>query len=236
MTRWFFIGFAAWILALPAHASPILADISSRNIEIHSAFTGTELLLFGARNEPGDIVVLVRGPSSNMVVRKKERALGVWVNRHQVTFSDMPQFYSVASSRPLDQVRQYQLFDALAITSDIPAQGHDLHYRDALKRLLQSDGLYVVAQDGIEFMGETLFKASINFPDNMPRGTYTAEAYLFNDGQLIGMRSIPIEVFKTGFDAFLYDASQHSSLLYGLIAVLLASSIGWFTSWLFQRL
>ena len=85
-------------------------------------------------------------------------------------------------------------------------------------------------------MGESLFKAEITFPDNMPRGIYTAEAYLFNDGQLIGMRSMPINVYKTGFDAFVYDSAQHYSLYYGLIATLLAAGIGWTTSWLFQRI
>ncbi len=220
------------LMLAPAHASPIIADISNHKIEIHSSFTGTQLLLFGARNEPGDIVVVIRGPEHNLMIRKKERVAGIWVNRKQHLFESVPHYYAVSSSKSLENVRQYGLFDKLGI--DSPERQPD-EFKTALNYLLEDQGLYTDTQGEISFMGETLFKAEFIFPDNLPRGTYLAEAYLISDGALSGVQIIPIQVFKTGFDAFLYDTAHHYSLLYGLLAVAMAASIGWFTSWVFRR-
>lgn len=223
------------LLSAPAWAAPITADLSSHQVEIHSGFTGTELLLFGARNDPGDIVVIVRGPSRHVIIRKKERAAGIWVNRGEARFHDIPLFYAIASSKPLKKLKEHQLFTPLEI-KNLSTDTKSNHYELALERIMKQNSLYAESAGEVEFMGETLFKTRFSFPDNMPRGTYTAEIYLFSDGQLSGVQSIPVQVYKTGFDAFLYDAAHEHRLLYGLISVLLALSIGWFAGWLFQRI
>lgn len=220
-----------------ALALPLLADISSHRVEIHSSFTGTQLIVFGARNDPGDVVVTVRGPESDVVVRKKERVAGIWINREEETIANMPLFYRIASSRPLDDVRQYLMFDALSVRypyeiSDAEPQ----NFSQALLKLMSQQRLYSTELLPVEFMGPTLFKVAFDFPDNMPRGTYTAEAYLFTDGQLSGMHAIPVEVYKIGSDAFLYEAAHEYSIVYGVMAVLLALSIGGSASWLFNRI
>ncbi|MCI5049640.1 MAG: TIGR02186 family protein [Rickettsiales bacterium] len=220
--------------ALPALAVPIASDISSHKIEIHSGFTGTEILLFGARNDPGDIVVVIRGPAMDMTVRKKERTAGIWINSGQAYFNDVPEFYGVASSKPLKDIRQYRLYSPLDIIDS--SSSYSDPYKEALYRLLRKKSLYDEEVGTVEFMGETLFKTRFSFPDNMPRGTYTAEIYLFSDGLLSGAQAIPIQVYKTGFDAFVYDAAHNHSVLYGLVAVALAVGIGWFAGWLFQRI
>ena len=56
--------------SLPLQAKPVIADLSDYDIRIDSSFTGTSLLLFGARNEPGDVIVVVRGPKKKFVVQK----------------------------------------------------------------------------------------------------------------------------------------------------------------------
>lgn len=217
-----------------AQAVPLVADVSNHRIEIHSGFIGTQILLFGARNDPGDIVVAIRGPEKNFIVRRKERTLGMWVNREEERFDHQPHFYAIASSRELNRVSQFHLFDPLGLI--VPESVSDNPFREALRRILAEQEVYAPVTGSVDFMGETLFKATFNFPDNMPRGTYTAEVYLFSDGQLSGMQTIPIEVEKIGFDAFLYDAAHHHRLIYGLITIALALGIGWTASWLFQRI
>lgn len=223
------------LMATPSLSAPIAADISSHKVEIFSGFTGTSLLLFGARNDAGDIVVVIRSPEKDMIVRKKVRTAGIWVNRGESHFSNIPQFYAIASSRPLHEINESESFGLLDILDTHFDQETD-EYKKALRRISTESGMHSATVGDVEFMGETLFKARFNFPDNIPRGTYTAEIYLFSDGQLSGVQTIPIQVYKIGFDAFIYDTAQHHSLLYGLCAVLMALSLGWIASWLFQRI
>lgn len=98
------------LLALPAMltgrsatAEDLAADLSSHLIAISASFTGARVVLFGAIDGPGDIAVVVRGPAESVVVRRKERISGVWMNRASMTFANVPSFYRVASTRPLEQ-------------------------------------------------------------------------------------------------------------------------------------
>lgn len=235
MMRWL-LACCVFFWPVSALAIPIIADISSHKIEIHSGFTGTQLLLFGARNEPGDIIVAIRGPEHDLIIRKKERIAGLWVNRNEKRFDHTPHYYAVSSSKELGDVRQQNLFAQLGIDSPVRPLADTDEFHTALNHILGSQGLYSDSQGEISFMGETLFKAVFNFPDNLPRGTYLAETYLISDGMLSGVQIIPVQVFKTGFDAFLYDAAHRYSLWYGLFCVTLAVSSGWFANWLFRRL
>ena len=44
-------------------AASLVADLSSHLIAITTGFTGTEVLLFGAKEGPGQVVMIVRGPT-----------------------------------------------------------------------------------------------------------------------------------------------------------------------------
>lgn len=230
----------ALLFCQPVLANPIIGDVSSHEIEIHSAFTGTQLLLFGARNGSGDIVIIIRGPDQQFTVRKKENVSGIWINRENYTFEPIPEFYALASSRPFEQIPDHLQFKILGIgASDMIHKGVPLekdHFASALLRKLQEEALYSRDTEKITFISETLFRTVIDFPDQLPRGTYTAEIYLVSDGEIVGVQNIPIEVYKTGFDAFMYDLAKNKSPLYALFAILLAYFAGWSAFTVFQRL
>ncbi len=227
-------------------AKPLVTDISSHDITIHTAFEGTELMLFGARNDPGDIIVVVRGPERHATIRRKERVFGIWINRVTETISPVPAFYALASSRDFDQITKSIYFDALGIeplSAVTPfAPGQELAgpqrrvFSRALMRKMRQERLYGSAAGEVEFIGQTLFKTVIPFPDNMPRGDYTAETYLFSDGELAGVHTTPIHVYKSGLDAFLYDMATRYAYLYGIAAILIAAGAGWLANTIFRRL
>src|SRR3546814_7070543 len=86
-----------------APSDPLVVDLSSHLVAITTGFTGTDVLLFGATQGEGHIVVIVEGPHSNLAVRRKEQVLGIWVNREEVTFRNVPTFYQVKASDLLDE-------------------------------------------------------------------------------------------------------------------------------------
>ena len=82
--------------------------LSTETIAITSNFGGTDLTIFGAldnadpmiqRQGRYDIIVVLQGPERNLVVRKKERYLGVWINADSETFLGVTLFRSTASFR-----------------------------------------------------------------------------------------------------------------------------------------
>src|SRR5690606_28298042 len=89
------------LLPTPLYATPVEAVLSDTNIKMDADFTGKELFLVGARNDSGDIIVVVRGPEESYQIRKKERIAYMWLNRDRMKLFDVPSFYAVASTKEL---------------------------------------------------------------------------------------------------------------------------------------
>src|SRR5690349_1778860 len=100
-----FVLVAALLFCVPpARAQGLVADLTSHLIAITTGFTGASVVLFGATDGLGDVVVAVRGPEREMTVRRKSRVAGIWVNTQQVTFANLPSFYAIAASRPMADI------------------------------------------------------------------------------------------------------------------------------------
>jgi uncharacterized protein (TIGR02186 family) len=243
MIRKLIVALALFFSLAPAHAAPLVSDLSQYRIDMDANFSGSRLFLFGARNGTGDVIAVIRGPSRDFIVRKKEEIGGLWINRGRVKFFNVPDFYAVASSRELSAIEEDGLFRLLGIGDthvlgvrppSIPQEEYD-PYAKALLEHQQKQELYTGNVVPLQFMGETLFKTTVGFPGNLPPGNYTAEIYLFSDGDITGMQTIPITVRKSGIDAFLFAFAHERPALYGFTAVVLALSIGWFAGRLFER-
>jgi len=230
-------------LARGATAQPLVADLSSHEISITTGFSGTELLLFGATEGEGDVVVVVRGPAGPATVRRKSRVLGIWINTDSVRFEGVPSFYRVASSRPLDQVgtpgmRQRHQIGVGAVSAR-PPEGTSperlAEFRDGLVRAKLREGLWNDVPGQVSFMGPKLFRTTISFPPNVPTGIYNVEVFLVKDGREIGAQTAPMRVKKTGIGARIYDFAHRHAAAHGLAAVLIALAAGWAASAAFRR-
>jgi uncharacterized protein (TIGR02186 family) len=221
-----------------ARAEGLVADLTSHLIAITTGFTGASVVLFGATDGPGDVIVAVRGPEREITVRRKSRVAGVWVNTQQVTFDNLPSFYAVAASRPIADILSpaaatfYRLGIAnlkLAASTPAPSVVVDA-FRTALERTQQEAGLYVERMGKVDFLGERLFRTTITFPANVPTGTYLVEVFLVRDKDIVSGQTTPLVVSKVGVDAAVFEFSTRQPGFYGAIAVVTAVVAGWLAS------
>lgn len=240
------------ITSLAAHAEAIVSDLSENLVEINSSFTGTEIVVFGAITGTDafataagrDIIVVIKGPESNVVIRRKELTAGIWVNRTEAEFMDVPGYYFVASTRALSEIAKPATLDRLEIgidhlQLDLVGVGPESKaaFRDALVRKRTQSGLYRerFGPEAIVITDYTLFQVRVALPAGTPVGSYTAQVYLFRDGTDVESRSIPLFVDKIGLERLLYNFAHQWPWLYGLIAVLISALAGWSASFLAQR-
>lgn len=227
----------------PARAEGVVADLTSHLIAITTGFTGASVVLFGATDSPGDVVVAVRGPEREMTVRRKSRVAGIWINTREVTFANVPSFYAMAASRPIDEILSpataglYRLGIAnLKVEADTPAPSVVVDaFRTALERAQRQAGLFVDRPSKVDFLGERLFRTTIMFPANVPTGTYLVEVFLVRDKDVVGGQTTPLVVSKVGVDAAVSEFSTRQPGFYGAIAVLTAVVAGWMASLPFRR-
>lgn len=230
--------------ASEAPAAPsLIADLSHHLIAITSDFTGTDLLVFGAVEGEGDILVVVRGPRSEAVVRRKSQVFGIWLNTKSITFDNVPSYYAVASTRPLDQLDAEHALalhevgvDYLRLMPQEVVSDEELdEFRDALISLKQRQGLYSLTPAHIDVVGGRLFRATVAFPAEVTVGTYIADVFLLKDGVIVAAQSSPLVVNKVGFGAEVFDFANEQSSLYGLFAIIAAAMAGFLGNLLFRR-
>ena len=230
-------------LAVAHAARPLIADLSSKQIQISTGFTGAQLLLFGSTDGAGDVVVVVRGPERNEVVRRKERTGGFWINGRAVEFGDVPAYYHVASNRPLAAFASEKILRkhrigvprlVLPPLSDV-SSGEAREFRAALVRLKRKGRLYNEVPGGVKIMDGRLFRTEITFPSTVPTGTYSAEVYLFRKGEPVGSSLTPITVRKTGLEAAIFEFAHSHSAIYGIFAVIIALLAGWLAGVIFRK-
>lgn len=237
-------------LTLTAQRDPVLVPaVSQSRIEVRQDFTGTELLLYGAildpqgrrATEPYDIVVVLKGPTEAMLVREKQKRLGIWVNADSTAFRSAPSFFAVASSRPIGQIVDertaaiYELgldFMQLSPTGLIEPE-EQARFSTGLVELRRQQGLYKEDGRGVTISQDVLYQARIAVPSNVITGRYTAETFAIQRGRVIASAIAEVEVSKEGFEKLVADRSQDSGLLYGISVVALALLTGWAAGRLF---
>jgi uncharacterized protein (TIGR02186 family) len=229
----------------------VQSDISTREISIQSNFTGIDIVLFGSIDfsrapspdeGPYDVVMTIRGPNRPIVVRKKERIAGVWMNGPSKTFPTVPGFYAVLASRPLRAIAPKDTLQKLGIgfsSLDFgkikgEATGDD-GFRANLVRLQQEHALFQESDDAVRFLGRSLFRGSIQLPVNVPIGRYTTQVFLFRDGKLLSQSQSSLQVHKVGFERVVYMLAFRYPFAYGLLAVLMAVTAGLLAYAVFRR-
>jgi uncharacterized protein (TIGR02186 family) len=233
-----------------ASAKDIVADLVVHRIEITSGFSGAELLLFGAVNDKGDAVAVVRGPNApgggllggTVEVRQKTRNLGIWMSGAHVRFENVPGFYAIAASRPLEEILTFDMLDRyqlgigeLKLPASEASAPNIADFAAALLRIRERLGLYTEKVGHISFIGDRLFRTSFAFPSTVPTGIYNVDVYLVRDGKIVDAQSFPLLVNRAGFSADIYNFAHRNGFAYGVIAVFTALIFGWIAHLAFRR-
>lgn len=230
--------------AAPAasRAQPLVFDLSTHLIEITTGFSGTDMLLFGATEGEGDVVVVLRGPDQDTTVRRKSRVAGIWINTEEMTFTGVPAFYRVASSRPLAGIpaairARHQLgTDYLRLVPPADAPAADVaDFRAGLLRSKERRLLYLSGEGEVSFLGPRLFRTHVALPANVPPGSYTAEVLLIRNNQVIAAQTTPMFVSKIGVGADVYEFAHRDAAIYGILTIVFAVLAGWGAGAIFRK-
>lgn len=234
-------------LALPVQGEEVVAGLSQSRISISTDFDGSEILVFGAvrRTEPlpdGQlhVIITVEGPSKTLVVHRKERRFGIWVNTDRVEVDSAPTFYSVSTSGPWKDVLTdvEDLRHHVSIQRAIRSVGAEIEgaedFTDALIRIRSNGDYYQTRIGAVELSQDTLFRTAVRLPANLTEGSYRARFFLTRDGQVLDTHEEVISVQKVGLERFLYRLAYDRPLVYGLLSLAIAIGAGWAASAAFR--
>ncbi len=229
----------------------VVAGLSQHSVSLTAGFSGSEIFVYGAvktvgavpdTTSPLDVIVAITGPSTPVMVRRKERKFGIWINGSGVQIDEAPSFYAVASTKAFrdtvswtDDLRHRIGLDHVIRLIDAPSWVTDREaYRSAVARIRESDGLYSLRPNSITLIDNTLFETRIKLPANLVEGDYRARVFLVRDKSVVDVFIDQIEVRRAGIGRFIYTFAQEQSALYGVLSIIVALISGWLASALFR--
>lgn len=234
---------------LPAAAEEVVLGLSSDTVSINTNFDGSEILIFGAvkrdspfpADPPMEVIVTVSGPSEPVIVRRKEKKFGIWINTDSVEIDSAPSFYAVSASSSLamalsetEDVRHRVSIPRAIRSVGAPANiSNSETFTEALIRIKSRSNQYQLNEGTVSFDEQTLFRASVDLPAALTEGDYQTRIFLTRSGAVVAQYETSIYVRKVGMERWLFTLSREQAFLYGLLSLGIAIFAGWGASAIF---
>lgn len=236
-----------------ANQESIQIGLSTNRVAITADFDGADLTIFGslenvdplvARQGRYDVIVVLEGPARDVVVRRKDRVLGMWINTASETFVNVPVSYSVATTRMPQDITDTESYRRLSLGVDnlhispLDRDGNPAtiqEFKLGLRERKTAAGLFSMRIGGVEFLSQSLFRASLPLSPSVPVGTHKARAFLFKNGVFIKESSAQLSIVKSGFEQTIHRFSTNHGPSYGILATLLAVLTGWLGRIIFRK-
>lgn len=243
------------LVATSGKSESLQMGISVDQVPVSSSFDGAEIVIFGSietteqaalfRGEY-DVVIRVEGAPEDVVIRKKDRIGGIWINNESETYEAVPSFYSILSARPLNLIsNSIELApNSLGINNlgkNVPIEGKKTlimnpgEFSDALLRLRIEQDLFSEIPGTLKQLSPSLFRATLSIPANVPIGKHKVTAFLFRNGEILNTNESSFTIEKVGFERWIYNLAHEQGLLYGIMAVLMAIFTGWAANAMFRK-
>ena len=141
----------------------------------------------------GSYTVTLEGPSAPVMIRKKSRQMGIWINTESVGIAAVPSYYAVASSAPLSEIlteredQQERISPKFALRAfSGPLAVEDARpFTEALLRIREAEGQFSIVDSGVQVQQDTLFRVDFDLPANLTEGDYKARVFLLRNGEVI---------------------------------------------------
>jgi len=219
-------------------------DLSEKEIQIQTDFTGKEIIIFGIFQPNEDTILAISGPITDTSILKKQRIGGFWFNTQKVIYKDIPSLFFIASSSPMKKILSIETIikEKLSFneffTNTVTSRnfvGKDLKEWDKnLIKIKSEEGLY--KEYKFSNIDDKLFQSRVFFPSNSIPGKYNVAVYQIKNKVIVSKKNRVINIKKSGIGEKIYKFAHQKSATYGLLSILFAVLSGLLAATIFRRL
>jgi uncharacterized protein (TIGR02186 family) len=216
-----------------------LRMIHPQKLLITSFYHG-EAVAVRALIPPGHEVALrIVGPEEDLHLLEKGRVWGLWMNIRQVTFHHVPTVYLLQTSKSLSTLADKKALHRLNMdyrsllshSLETEETSRKFSLIDELIKLKEHDRLYQIQEGSIQIKplsSGSFDQVEVKFPlpARISPGSYALELISFQDGEGTLLQRELIEVQLSGFTDLLHRLAKEKGLLYGVLAVIVATLSG----------
>jgi len=226
-------------------ATDIAMNSTPAGIDMGAQYNGLMLKVDGTIPAGSDLVLRFTGAPTELHLREKGKVLGLlWMNVGKVMVKNVPKVCIVDASRSLTDLGEaaapYGLEGVMKNVEieEGSASNPDINIEMELLQLKEDEGLYSENGHGITLGpdqgGTRTFSAELAIPPALSPGDYHLEAVAVRDGMVVANGNSSVTARLTGFPAWLSRLAYEKSLLYGIMATVIAIISGFAIGLVFQ--
>jgi uncharacterized protein (TIGR02186 family) len=232
------LGLAAVSQAeVPALESTVPLTLDPPEVEVGVFYRGTDLQIRADIPDCNGAALLLDADGDDVTLNRKGREAGIWLNVAQITVSGAPRVYLLASSKQLDDLCPEEvqrelglgvgsLRDRIKVTSEKPLVGSEIEEFLKLKKLngtYRTDDRIILTPEG---EGRQSLYIRLPIPATVAPGVYRVALYCFRDGGLVCRGASEISIRRVGLADVMTKLAQKHGAEYGLLAIVIAMSVG----------
>lgn len=226
-------------------ASEIYFDLSEKEIQIETDFTGKEIIIFGTLKIDEDTIIIIEGPKKDAKMMKKERILGFWFNTKKVIYKNIPSIFFLSSSKPVKDIlnqntiiKEKLYFDEILTNTitqrDFIDQKKLSNWNQNLIKITKNKELF--KEYKLNNVENKLFQTRVFFPSNTIPGNYKVTIFQVKNKSILSKKNKLIKIKKSGIGEKIFEFAHNQSAAYGLLSILFAVLSGLIGATIFRRL
>jgi hypothetical protein len=233
----------------PVRPEAVAFEVQPRVVEMGAFFRGATVKVRGVVGNGSKALVTVVGPDKVERFNRKGRFGPIWLNSGRVRISGVPSLFLLFSPEPVGTLLAREAIECnhlderslMKLTKvEPPVSGADDDVLTSFLTLKSKDGSYRFTSGSV-LMGEpeaagTRFSLEFTWPRTAPPATYRVHVYETREGAVIRQSSMPLNVVRVGFPAWLARLAEQRASLYGVIAVLISALAGFGIDFIMTRL
>ena len=192
------------------------------------------------------ITISCVGNSESVTLNRKGKAFGIiWMNVGEVEFDNAPDLYLLHTTEELNDIAESSLLETLgvgyaALENQVTvkgAEGEEVRFFREFVSLKESDGLYSFSEGAVEEEavadGSVRVSTDLHLSPKTPPGEFQILIHGFHEGSGTLLGTAPLRVEQVGMAASIRTLAIEHGLSYGILAVVVAISVGLLTGVLF---
>lgn len=212
----------------------LVTQMDTDEVDITTQFTGKNILIFGAMNQPGQVVIKVQSPKQSMALSRDVAVGPFWLKSGKLTIDGTPGLFYLMSSQPIEKLLNTKTREQLGLSFQATladtVEPNDVQgmsdWREAFLRLKRSEHFYQDSSSAVKLVSNRLFFATITLPANTPLGDYHLDIYLVSHGKVVSHQSRSLNVQQVHLEHWVARVAHGKPWVFGLSFTLLAMTLG----------
>lgn len=219
------------------------------HIKIDFFYHGSSVSIRGISDPGTDLIVKITSPEGYQMLKKKGKVAGfLWMNVGDLKFENVPDLYSVHSTKKLDELLISEELDRyvigypalgkhIEITPVANAEEKEKWFNEFLK-FKQDANLYAKSEGKISVNqqdGKQNYYVLLDWPYQAAPGNYTVTVYAVKDKKVIDKAETKVFVEQVGLVETLSTMAKKNAALYGFISIVAALGAGFGVGMVFRK-